>query len=220
MKHILLLLILFSPNAYAEDTNALVEDAEFVVKGLLENKDHDVFHSMLSQAYAVLIVPSYIKAGLIWGGAGGSGVLLSQNKVTREWSAPAFYSIASASVGLQIGVSSSEVVMLIMNERGLRAIMDNKIKLGADLSIAAGPVGTRSEAATTGNLKADIYSYARSRGLFVGVSLEGGLVNMNSAANMKYYGRKLSAKQILLANEVASKYAPSLRAVLRSSTKH
>lgn len=222
MKRIVFLLLalnLFTPYVYAEDANDLVEDAEFVIKALLEDSNQGVFCSMLSQAHAVLIVPSYIKAGLVWGGAGGSGVLLSQNRETGEWSAPAFYSIASASVGLQIGVSSSEVVMVIMNQRGLRAMMNNKVKLGADLSVAAGPLGVRGEAATSGNLAADIYSYARSRGLFAGVSLEGGIVNMNSSYNKEYYGRELSAKQILLENKVAAKYAPSLRAALASSSK-
>ena len=222
MKRILFLLLalnLVTPHVHAEDANDLVEDAEFVIKALLEDSKQGVFRSMLSQAHAVLIIPSYIKAGLVWGGAGGSGVLLSQNKETGEWSAPAFYSIASASVGLQIGVSSSEVVMVIMNQRGLRAMMNNKVKLGADLSVAAGPLGVRGEAATSGNLAADIYSYARSRGLFAGVSLEGGLVNMNNSYNKKYYGRELSAKQILLENKAAAKYAPSLRAALASSSK-
>ena len=216
---LLLALSLFTSHLHAGDTNDLVEDSEFVVKALLEDSNKGVFRSMLSQAHAVLIIPSYIKAGLVWGGAGGSGVLLSQNKDTGEWSAPAFYSIASASVGLQIGVSSSEVVMVIMNQRGLHAIMNNKVKLGADLSVAAGPLGARGEAATSGNLTADIYSYARSRGLFAGVSLEGGIVNMNNDYNKKYYGKELSAEQILLENKVATKYAPSLRAALASSSK-
>lgn len=222
MKRLLFLLLalsLFVPIVYANDTNDLVEDSEFVIKSLIEDSEQGVFQSMLSQAYGVLIIPSYIKAGLVWGGAGGSGVLLSQNKETGEWSAPIFYSLASASVGLQIGVSSSEVVMVIMNQRGLRAIMNNKVKLGADLSVAAGPVGIRGEAATSGNLAADIYSYARSRGLFAGVSLEGGIVNMNGGYNKKYYGREVSAEEVLLENKVAAKYAPSLRAVLASVSK-
>jgi lipid-binding SYLF domain-containing protein len=222
MKRLLFLLLaltFFVPSVYADDANDLVEDSEFVIKALLEDTERGVFRTMLSQAYGVLIIPSYIKAGLVWGGAGGSGILLSQNKETGEWSAPVFYSLASASVGLQIGVSSSEVVMVIMNQRGLRAIMNNKVKLGADLSVAAGPLGVRGEKATTGNLVADIYSYARSRGLFAGVSLEGGIVNMNSRYNKEYYGRELSAEQVLLGNKVAAKYAPSLRAALASTSK-
>jgi lipid-binding SYLF domain-containing protein len=222
MKHLLFLLLALTflvPRAHAADANDLVEDAEFVIKALLEDSNQGVFRSMLSQAHGVLIVPSYVKAGLVWGGAGGSGVLLSQNKETGEWSAPVFYSLASASVGLQIGVSSSEVVMVIMNQRGLRAMMNNKVKLGADLSVAAGPLGVRGETATSGNLVADIYSYARSRGLFAGVSLEGGIVNMSSRYNKEYYGRELSAEQVLLENQVEAKYAPSLRAALASASK-
>lgn len=222
MKHILFLLLalsLFVPRVYADDANDLVEDAEFVIKALLEDSNQGVFRSMLSQAHGVLIIPSYLKAGLVWGGAGGSGVLLSQNKETGEWSAPVFYSLVSASVGLQIGVSSSEVVMVIMNQRGLRAIMNNKVKLGADLSVAAGPLGVRSEMVTSGNLAADIYSYARTRGLFAGISLEGGIVSMDSGYNKEYYGHELSAEQVLLENQVAAKYAPSLRTALATASK-
>lgn len=222
MKRLLFLLLaltFFTPALQANDTNDLVEDSEFVIKTLLDDEDQTVFRTMLSQAHGVLIIPSYIKAGLVWGGAGGSGILLSQNKKTGEWSAPVFYSLAAASVGLQIGVSSSEVVMVIMNKRGLHAIINNKVKLGADLSVAAGPLGMRGETATTGNLVADIYSYARTRGLFAGVSLEGGIVNMNSSYNKKYYGRELSAEQVLLENKVEAKYAPSLRATLASVSK-
>lgn len=221
MKHLLFLLLalsMFTSHSNAADTNDLVEDAEFVVKGLLEDSNQGVFRSMLSQAHGVLIIPSYVKAGLVWGGAGGSGILLSHNKETGEWSAPVFYSLASASVGLQIGVSSSEVVMVIMNQRGLKAMMNNKVKLGADLTVAAGPLGVRGEAATSGNLAADIYSYARSRGLFAGVSLEGGIVNMSDVYNKEYYGREYSAEQILVENQVGAKYAPSLRAALASAS--
>lgn len=222
MKRLLFLLLaltFFALPVYADDADDLVEDSEFVIKTLLADNNHGMFRDMLSQAYGVLIIPSYIKAGLVWGGAGGSGVLLSQNKQTGEWSAPVFYSLASASVGLQIGVSSSEVVMVIMNQRGLRAIMNNKVKLGADLSVAAGPLGARGETATTGNLVADIYSYARSRGLFAGVSLEGGIVSMNNNYNNSYYGDGFNAEQVLLENKAAAKYAPSLRMTLARVSK-
>jgi lipid-binding SYLF domain-containing protein len=223
MKRLLFLLVALTflvPRVHADDANDLVEDAEFVIKALLEDSSQSVFRSMLSEAHGVLIIPSYVKAGLVWGGAGGSGVLLSQNRETGEWSAPVFYSLASASVGLQIGVSSSEVVMVIMNQRGLRAMMNNKVKLGADLNVAAGPLGVRGETATSGNLVADIYSYARSRGLFAGVSLEGGIVKMSSRYNKQYYGREPSVEQVLLEHQLAAKYAPSLRAALASASKN
>jgi lipid-binding SYLF domain-containing protein len=222
MKRLLFLLLALTcltPRAQAGDANDLVEDAEFVIKALLEDSNQGVFRSMLSQAHAVLIIPSYVKAGLVWGGAGGSGVLLAHNREKGEWSAPVFYTLASASVGLQIGVSSSEVVMVIMNQRGLRAMMNNKVKLGADLSVAAGPLGVRGETATSGNLVADIYSYARSRGLFAGVSLEGGIVSLNNTNNKKYYRGNFNAEQILLQHQAEAKYAPSLRATLASASK-
>ena len=97
--------------------------------------------------------------------------------------------------------------------------MNNRVKLGADLSVAAGPVGVRGETATSGDLVADIYSYARSRGLFAGVSLEGGIVKINSSNNKQYYRQEVTAEQVLLENRVAEKYAASLRAVLASASK-
>ncbi|WP_126456922.1 lipid-binding SYLF domain-containing protein [Sulfuriflexus mobilis] len=222
MKYLITILLglsLFTSPSHADDASELVDDARLVIKALQEDPNQGAFRSMLSQAHGVLIVPSYIKAGLVWGGAGGTGILLSHDHQSGEWSAPVFYSLALASVGLQIGVSSSEVVMVIMNERGLRSVMNNKVKLGADLSIAAGPVGVRNETATTGNLVADIYSYARSRGLFAGVSLEGGIVSLNDNYSQKYYGRKISAEEVLLHNTFGKDKAEALRDILRQVSR-
>ena len=107
--------------------------------------------------------------------------------------------------------------MVIMNERGLRAIINNKVKLGADVSVAAGPVGARSEAATTGNLVADIYSYAHSRGLFAGISLEGGIVSSNEDFTNDYYGATINVEDILLKQQTGKDRALALRKVLKSA---
>ncbi len=208
-----------APSAYAEsDPEKLVSDARLVIQSILEDEHHGRIRELLRDAHGVLIVPSYVKAGLVLGGAGGTGVLLSQERDSHRWSAPAFYGLGSASVGLQIGVSSSEVVMLIMNERGLRAVMDNAVKLGADLSIAAGPLGRRGETATTGNLVADIYSYARSRGLFVGVSLEGGLLKPRNSYTREYYGRDVDADALIIERTAGEDKALPLRSVLRKAS--
>jgi lipid-binding SYLF domain-containing protein len=176
---------------------------------------------MLRQCAGVLIVPQYLKAGLVWGGAGGSGVLLSRDD-NNHWSAPAFYDLGAASIGLQIGVSSSEVVMVIMNERGVHAIISNEVKLGADLSVAAGPLGSRGETATTGNLVADIYSYARSRGLFAGISLEGGLIKPAGKENDTFYGTGTSVEDLVIHRTAGADKALALRSILQraSAGKH
>lgn len=221
MRRILFLLLamtLWLPHAAsATEAGELVTDAELVIHAVIADPGQASLRDMLSRAHAVMIVPSYVKAGLVFGGAAGSGVLLSHNHESGEWSAPAFYSLASASVGLQIGVSSSEVVMVIMNKRGLRAIINNKVKLGVDLSIAAGPIGVRGEAATTGNLVADIYSYARSRGLFAGISLEGGLLNSNDDYSKDYYGTTVKVEDIVLKQQIGKDRAQALRSLLKSA---
>jgi lipid-binding SYLF domain-containing protein len=201
--------------AHASDAEKIIVNAELVIKDIIRNKDdYGRIREMLKHCAGVLIVPQYLKAGLVWGGAGGSGVLLSRDE-NNNWSAPAFYDLGAASIGLQIGVSASEVVMVIMNERGVRAIISNEVKLGADLSVAAGPIGSRGETATTGNLVADIYSYARSRGLFAGISLEGGLIKPATDENTEFYGKGVKVEDLVIQRTAGANKAMGLRNTLQ-----
>ena len=204
--------------ALASDAEKIVINAELIVKDIIRHeKDYGRLRAMLKQCAGVLIVPQYLKAGLVWGGAGGNGILLSRDE-NNNWSAPAFYDLGAASIGLQIGVSSSEVVMVIMNERGVRAIISNEVKLGADLSVAAGPIGSRGETATTGNLVADIYSYARSRGLFAGVSLEGGLIKPAVEENNDFYGKDVKVEDLVIKRTAGADKAMDLRKTLQRAS--
>jgi lipid-binding SYLF domain-containing protein len=204
--------------AQASDAEKIIVNAELVIKEIIKNEnDYGRIREMLKRCAGVLIVPQYLKAGLVWGGAGGSGVLLSRDE-NNNWSAPAFYDLGAASIGLQIGVSSSEVVMVIMNERGVRAIISNEVKLGADLSVAAGPIGGRGETATTGNLVADIYSYARSRGLFAGISLEGGLIKPAAEENTEVYGKDVKVEDLVIQRTAGADKAKELRNTLKRAS--
>jgi len=222
-KRLVFMLCLFVGSASvswaSDEASKLVINAESVITSILKDPKQDGLRNLLKTCHAVMIIPAYVKAGLVFGGAGGSGVLLAHDNKANTWSAPAFYGLGAASVGLQIGVSSSEVVMVVMNERGLRALMKNKVKLGADLSVAAGPVGQRGETATTANLVADIYSYARSRGLFAGVSFEGALIQPRETYHAEYYGKQVSPTDILLKQNTGKNRAVSLRAALARASQ-
>lgn len=219
--YVILLLVMLVPAAMvrADDANEMVTKAELSIKDILKDEKYASMRSLLKDCYGIMIVPQFIKAGLIWGGAGGSGILLSHDPETNTWSAPVFYGIGAASFGFQIGVSSSELVMVVMNENGIRSLINNEVKLGADLSAAAGPVGTRSEASTTGNLVADIYSYARTRGLFAGVSLEGGVIKPLNDENTEYFGKPINVRDVLIRRSLGNDKAQQLRSTLQQASR-
>jgi lipid-binding SYLF domain-containing protein len=167
------------------------------------------FQNLIKKAQGVYITPSLLKGAFVVGASGGSGVFLVRDKETGKWMGPAFYTLGGASFGLQAGGQASEVVLLIMTERGVNAFMNSNFKLGADVGIAAGPVGG-GVAAETANLSADILSFSRSKGLFGGLSLEGAVVKVRGAYNEAYYGKKISPSQILLGGRVSNPHAQGL----------
>jgi lipid-binding SYLF domain-containing protein len=142
---------------------------------------------LLADAQGVAIIPNVIKAGFVVGGRGGHGVVLTREP-DGSWGRPAFVSLGGASVGLQAGVQSTDIVLVFKTRNALDRILKGKGKLtlGADVAVAAGPVGRQAEAATDGRLRAEIYSYSRSRGLFAGVSLEGAAINYDYDANQQF----------------------------------
>jgi lipid-binding SYLF domain-containing protein len=160
-----------------------------------------------------MIFPRVFRGGLIVGGEGGYGVLLARDG-GGNWSSPAFYSIGSGSVGLQIGVSDSQLMIFIMNDKALNAVLQNQFKIGGDASIAVATVGAGIEGSTTAALRADIVSVAKSRGLFAGITLEGSLMSRRNGDNAAYFGRQVSAEQIVISMEVHNPGADNLRAAL------
>ncbi len=195
----------------AADAQALVDKARITVDAFLGDPEMAPMRDLMRRAKGVLVVPQLLKAGFIIGGEGGSGVLLTRG---QDWSAPAFYTMGAGSIGLQIGAQTSEVVLIFMTERAVDAVLHNKIKLGADASVAAGPVGAGVEAATTTNLRNDVYSYSRNKGLFAGASFEGAVIQARDALNRAYYGQTVTPTQILIDRAVTNRGADPLRAAL------
>lgn len=183
---------------------------EFILKKFLTQPNNDIFMESLKRSKAVLLIPQMLKGGFVVGGSGGSGVLLTRNN-DDSWSYPVFYTLGSVSVGLQIGAESSEIMMLVMTEKGRDSLLSDSIKLGADATIAAGPVGKGVKAAT-----ADILSYANSKGAFGGVSIEGAVVKVKADWNKEYYKSAVSPADILIKQKVINSDADSLRATLKA----
>ncbi|MCB1866515.1 MAG: lipid-binding SYLF domain-containing protein [Chromatiales bacterium] len=180
---------------WAEEAERLREAVD-VLEQIMAVPENEIPPALLRDAAGIAIVPGVIKVGFVIGGRHGKGVV-SVRGSDGQWSAPAFLSLTSGSVGWQIGAQSTDVVLVFKSRRGIDGIVDGKFTLGADAAVAAGPVGRNASAATDTSLKAEVYSYSRSRGLFAGVSLEGSALEIDAAANSAYYGAGTGAGAIL-----------------------
>jgi len=192
-----------------EQATQLVEKAKFTLENMMNDDKMGPFRDLVKKAHGVLIVPQLLKGAFIVGASGGSGVFLTRDEKTGEWIGPAFYTIGGASFGLQIGGEASEVILLIMTDRGVTSMLGSSFKLGADVGIAAGPVGMGASAATA-NLSADILSFSRSKGLYGGISLEGVVVATRGDWNEAYYGKKVTPQDIFVRRDVTNQQALGL----------
>jgi lipid-binding SYLF domain-containing protein len=176
--------------------DARMNDAISVVREFTEIPEQAIPGTLLRNAEAIAVIPGMIKAGFVVGGRWGQGVLLVRQD-DGSWSSPGFIKLGGGSLGWQIGVQSTDIILVFKDRRSISNIYTSKLTLGGDASAAAGPVGRQTSAATDELFRAEIYSYARSRGLFLGVSLEGSWLGMDHAANEAYYGSGIAAEQIL-----------------------
>jgi lipid-binding SYLF domain-containing protein len=207
-------LMLAAPAAMAQQAEQeIVDKARVALDHLRGDSDHPDLNATLARAKAVLIIPSLLKAGFILGGEGGSGVLLARG-ANGDWSAPAFYTLASGSIGLQIGAQDAEVLFIVMTDKGLKQMIQSQFKLGADASIAVGPKGGGVEASTTLAMGADIYAFARTRGAFAGGSFEGSFIKAREEWNKNYYGQALSVEDIVLHHKASNPGAGALQQAL------
>lgn len=158
---------------------------------------------MLDEGRAVIVIPDTIKAGLVIGGRRGHG-LMSVRMPNGAWSSPVFVKLTGGSIGFQAGVQSSDVVLVFRNDRSLDNLVNGKFTLGADAGVAAGPVGRNAAAATDGQLKAEIWSWSRARGLFAGVALDGAVLQIDDAANLDAYGSNTTPRMIFEGRAVGS----------------
>jgi lipid-binding SYLF domain-containing protein len=191
----------------------LVDRASLAAQDLLNDRDGRDAQYVLRHARAVMICPQILRAGFLLGGQGGSCVMTARD-AAGSWSAPAFYGLGGASIGFQAGLQDAQVMLLIMNDRGLRAIMDSQLKLGADATITFVDLGGGIEGATTTALRADIVGFSRARGLYAGISLGGSMMSAKSDWNEAYYGRPMGVPNIVLSMEARNPGADPLREVL------
>jgi len=210
-----LAMLAFSPaHAQMSDQNRMVAKAVTTVERLRRDPNlSDNVDRLLARARAVLIVPDLVKGGFIVGAEYGTGVLLTKDR-QGGCSGPAFYSVASGSVGLQIGLQDAEALFVIMSDGGLRAVMDNRFKAGADAGVALVHLGAGAEASTTGNVGADIYSFSKAVGVYGGATLEGSGILPRHSWNAAYYGGNAAPEDILITRRLDNAQANQLRDVL------
>ena len=211
-----MLLVAASPGAMAageEDAQGIVDKARVAFGGFMRDDNYGWMRDHLKDAKGVLIYPQVLKAGFIFGGSGGTGVLLSRDGKTGEWSNPAFYTMGSASVGLQIGGESAEVVLLVMSQKGMDSLLTSKFKLGGDASVALGPVGGGAQS----DITTDFLSFSRSQGLYAGVNLDGSYLSVRDSLNRAYYGKEVSPIDIIVRHSVSNRGAIPLREELKKA---
>lgn len=212
-----MLLVAAAPGAMAadkkEDAQGIVDKARATLSEFLRDKNYEWLRENIKKAKGVLIYPQVLKAGFILGGSGGTGVLLTRDNKTQEWSNPAFYTLGSVSFGLQIGGEAAEVVLLVMSQKGVDSLLTSKFKLGGDTSIALGPVGAGAKA----DITADFISFAKSKGLYAGLNLDGSYLDVRDSLNKAYYGKEATPVDIIVKKSVSNKGAVPLREELKKA---
>jgi SH3 domain-containing YSC84-like protein 1 len=183
--------------AAGKDEVKRVGAATTVLNEMMRARDKAIPGTILEKAEAIAIFPGVKKAGFVVGGQWGRGIISVRDADTRNWSSPAFLTMTGGSVGAQIGGSEIDVILVIMNRSGVEHLLSNQVKLGGEISAAAGPVGRAGEASTDLQMQAQILSYSRSRGLFAGVTVNGSVIKEDVDANTRFYEKTLSSEDIV-----------------------
>jgi len=195
----------FAASAFAQgDQQVLVNQADTTLSNFMRDPEMKWLQQNIGRAKAILIAPEIVKAGFIIGGSGGRAVLVARNG--GKWSGPAFYTLATASVGFQAGIAASEMVTLVMTDKGMNSLLASTFKFGADASVAAGPVGAGAKSDVT----ADLIAFSRSKGVYGGVNLDGTVVSTNDDWNKAYYGKPVLPPDILVKGGTSNKSADKL----------
>lgn len=210
-----LLAALLAQTAHAQaDQRSLVTEATVTLANFRNDPGMTWLQRHLPTAKAVLIAPQLTKAGFIVGGSGGRAVVLARDPKSGKWVGPAFYTLATASVGLQAGIAVTEMVSLIMTDRGLNSLLSDSFKMGGDATVAAGPVGAGAQA----DMVADIISFSRATGVYGGVNFDGTVVSPSEQWNEIYYGKPVRATDILVRMSVHNKQASELLNLLNAAS--
>jgi lipid-binding SYLF domain-containing protein len=208
-KLVLVLIVLgLAVSAAADDQSKAadrVQAAADVLNAIQAAPDQGIPEEVLGSAECVAVVPSMLKGGFIFGARYGKGI--ASCRTPKGWSAPAFFSVKGGSFGLQIGGQAVDLIMLIMNQNGMRNMLSSKFKLGADASVAAGPVGRHAAADTDWKMRAQVLSYSRARGIFAGLELNGAVIAQDKDSTREFYGHMVSTKASLQGEAEAPKAA-------------
>ncbi|MEE9221332.1 MAG: lipid-binding SYLF domain-containing protein [candidate division NC10 bacterium] len=187
------------------DQQALVEKAKATFETFLKAPEMGWFRDHLADSYGLVIFPLVLRAGFIFGLEGGSGVLVARKEIPGTWSDPAFYTLASGSFGLQIGAQGAEIILMVRSKKGVSSLLSSSLKLGADIDIALGPVGMGAKVKT-----ASILAFARAKGIFGGVTVNGAVLSTRDEWNNAYYGRRVLPLDIIVLRSVSNKGAKGL----------
>jgi lipid-binding SYLF domain-containing protein len=218
---VVLVFILFSgggSTVFANDkteAQAIVDRANATLTELMADSNFSFLHGYIKNAKGVLIFPQVLKAGFFLGGSGGTGVLLVRGHQTGTWSEPAFYTLGSVTFGLQIGGEAAEVVMLAMSQKAVDTLLTSTVKLGGDASIAVGPIGGGAKGSVSiPAVTADFISFAKSKGLYAGLNLEGAVLAVRDSLNQSYYGKAASPRDIIMIRTVKNPGSSALKGSL------
>lgn len=195
--------------ADAAEQQQLVDKAKMTVDAFAADPSAGAaVRDLKSEAKALFIVPQFLRGAFVFGGAGGSGVLIVRDEKTHKWSEPAFYTIGSASFGMQIGGDVSEMIFVVRNQKGLEEFYRSDFKLGADVTMAVGPVG---EGASVKGISGDLVAYAKKKGVFVGFSADGSIITVSDESNQAYYGKPVRPADIVVKQSVSNPKSADLR---------
>jgi SH3 domain-containing YSC84-like protein 1 len=196
------------------DAQILVEKSRLAFLDMITDENYKEMREYVKKSRALIIFPELIKGAFIIGAEGGSGVLVTRGPAGQGWSYPAFYTLASGSLGLQIGGQSSELVLTVMSEKALTAVIEDQFKVGGNVDVAIGPVGKGLSASTTTNFSSDAYSFAKTAGAFVGMSLDGAGILSRTSRDVEYYGEGATSAGIVVQRKFSNKNADVLRDAL------
>jgi lipid-binding SYLF domain-containing protein len=201
------------------EAQAIVDKAKGTLADFMSDSKYSWLQQHLKTAKGIVIFPQIIKGGFFIGGSGGTGILLVRDAVTNNWSEPAFYTLGSVTFGLQIGGEAAQVIMVAMSQKGINTMLSSSVKLGADASIAVGPVGGGAKGGVAvPAVTADFVSFAISQGLYAGLNLEGAVMAVRDSLNEAYYGRKVMPVDIIVKKDVENPGSNELRAALKRAS--
>ena len=208
-------LALFAPAAQAQtEQQKLIADAEKVLSNFLRDPDMTWLQRNIGRSKALMIAPEILKAGFIFGGSGGRALVVARDPASGKWTGPAFYVLATGSVGFQAGISVSEGVTMVMTEKGFNSLLATTFKMGGDASVAAGPVGDGAKS----DIVADLITFNRAKGVYGGINFDGTVVTAADDWNQAYYGKKVLPPDILVRGGVSNKGADKLLSQVTAAT--